>query len=276
MTTSQDFNRLHKQLAHMINFEVAIEKRLEVLTKEVAEYPEATVLFTGFLALSRKHRTALETRFKTLTGGEPLSYELAAFPTISGLQAEADYPVTSALQQVYTLFNQAIFGYSVLHPLATRFMDSIFSDEEGTSYYLTREHTQNYVQAIQHLSRLIHDVVLWELDNEGYECQCICPSCSVGICLCSMAGRTFLSQVWEEAGPIFDDEGIYVQQPKQKSAAVEAGLQRGDVILAADGQVINRWQDFQGVLRNAESGDEIQLRVLRDLDESQEFVLIRP
>jgi membrane-associated protease RseP (regulator of RpoE activity) len=134
------------------------------------------------------------------------------------------------------MLNQAVIGYSVLHPLATRFLDSPFFADEGTSYHLTRQHTQNYVQAIQQISRLLHDVVLWELDREGLECQCICPSCGVGICLCALAGRSFLSDAWIEAGPIADDEGVYVQPPKQNSAAANAGLRRGDVILAAGGQ----------------------------------------
>ncbi len=104
--------------------------------------------------------------------------------------------------------------------------------DEGTSYHLTRQHTQNYVQAIQQISRLLHDVVIWELDQEGLECQCICPSCGIGICLCAMAGRSFLSDTWVEAGPIADDEGVYVQLPKQNSAAAKAGLRRGNVIIS--------------------------------------------
>lgn len=276
MKTPQDFNRLHKQLTNMIALESAIEQRLEKLMPEITEHPEATALLSGFLGMSREHRTALETRLNTLTGSETESIGRAITHAVPGHQAGAEYPVSSALQQVYTLLNQAIFGYSVLHPLATRFMDSIFSDDEGTSYYLTRQYTQNYVQAIQQISRLIHDVVLWELDREGYECQCICPSCGVGICLCSMAGRTFLSQVWQEAGPIFDDVGIYVQQPKQNSAAVAAGLHRGDIILAADGQEIKDFLEIQGVIRNTEPGGDIRLRVRRESDEPAEIILVRP
>ncbi len=73
---------------------------------------------------------------------------------------------------------------------------------------------------------------LRELDDEGFECQCQCPSCGAGICLCSMAGRRYLSLAWEAAGPILKDGGIYVQLPKQNSAATKAGLQKGDGVVS--------------------------------------------
>lgn len=275
MTVIRNLNRLHKQLARMIALEAAIEQRLKVLITEVSDHAEATALLSGFLTMSREHRLALETRLNSLTGDNPPSSEPMVIYTASGSPEEAKYPVSSSLLEIYTLYNQAVIGYSVLHPLATRFLDSVMIADEGTSYHITRQHTQNYIQAIQQISRVLHDVVLWELDHEGYECQCICPSCSVGICLCSMAGRSFLSQAWEEARPIFDDEGIYVQQPKQDSAAVKAGLHRGDVILAAGGQEIESYGDLQGAVRNAESGEEVRLTVRRGSDELEEVAIVR-
>jgi membrane-associated protease RseP (regulator of RpoE activity) len=174
------------------------------------------------------------------------------------------------------MFNQAVIGYSVLHLLATRFRDSDSIADESTSLHLARQHTQNYVQAIQQISRLLHDVVVWELDREGLECLCLCPGCSVGICLGAMSARTFLSNTWVEAGPIADDEGIYVQLPKQNSAAAKAGLRRGDVILAAGGQEFESWGDIQRAVQGAEPGEEIRLTVRRDSDVLEEVVIVRP
>ena len=164
----------------------------------------------------------------------------------------------------------------MLHPLATRFLDSPWIADKGTSLHLTQQHTQNYIQAIQQISRLLHDVVLWELDQEGHECQCICPSCGVGICVCSIAGRSFLSAAWDEAGPIANDEGIYVQLPKQDSAAAKAGLRRGDVILATGGKKFERWGEIQGAVRDTETGEEIRLTVRRSSDEMEEVAVIHP
>ena len=275
MTSPQNPNRLQTQLAHLIALEAAIEQRLEELIPEVSAHAGVTALLTGFQTLTRAQRQALETRLQIIADGAPLSKGTTVVLPVDRLSQEADYPISTALQIVYTLFNQAVIGYSVLHPLATRFLDSPFIADEGTSYHLTRQHTQNYVQAIQQISRLLPDVVLWELDQEGIECQCICPSCGVGICLCAMAGRSFLSDTWVEAGPIADDEGVYVQPPKQNSAAAKAGLHRGDVILAAGGQEIESYGDLQSAVRNAESGEEIRLTVRRDSDGLEEVAIVR-
>ena len=276
MKVTRDVNRLHIQLARMIALEVAIEQKLEELIPEVSDHAGATALLTSFQTLTRAQRQALETRLQSIADTEPLSKEITvAFPT-DGLSEDPGNRVSTALQIFYTMFNQAVIGYSVLHPLATRFLDSPWIADEGTSYHLTRQHTQNYFQAIQQISRLLHDVVLWELDREYLECQCICPSCGVGICLCAMAGRSFLGQAWVEAGPIADDEGVYVQLPKQNSAAKKAGLHSGDVILAVGGQEIESWGDLQSAVRNAEPEEEIRLTVRRGSDELEEVAVVHP
>jgi S1-C subfamily serine protease len=69
-----------------------------------------------------------------------------------------------------------------------------------------------------------------------------------------MAGRAFLSTTWAEAGPIADDEGVYVHLPKQNSSAAKAGLRRGDFISAAGGQEIKLYLDLQNAVRNGEPG----------------------
>ena len=276
MSRTQNPNRLLTQLAHMIALEAAIEQRLEELIPEVSDHAGVTALLTGFQALARTQRQALETRLQTIADAVPLSKGTTVVLPVDRLSQEADYPISTALQIVYTIFNQAVIGYSALHPLATRFLDSLFIADEGTSYHLARQHTQNYVQAIQQISRLLHDVVIWELDQEGLECQCICPSCGVGICLCAMAGRSFLSDTWVEAGPIADDKGVYVQLPKQNSAAAKAGLRRRDIILAAGGQEIESYGDLQSAVRNAEPGEEIRLTVRRDSDVLEEVAIVRP
>lgn len=276
MTTAQHSNRLHTQLANMIALEAAIEQKLEELIPEVSTHGGVTTLLTGFLSTSKAQRQALEARLQTIADGVPISKETTEGLTTDRLIPEGDYPVSTALQIVYTFFNQAVIGYSTLHPLSTRFLDSLYVADEGTSYHLTRQHTQHYVQAIQQISGLFHDVVLWELDQKGFECTCMCPSCRAGICLCAMAGRTFLRDAWIEAGPIAADEGVYVQPPKKNSAASEAGLQKGDVIIAVEGQKLESYGDLQSVVRNAKPGEEIRLTVRRDPNLIEETIIIRP
>lgn len=277
MAGMQGSNRLHTQLAQMIALETVIEQRLEELVPEVSDHTEATTLLISFQSLSKSHRRALETRLLAISNKPPSDQEVNGISFATDASSErGNYPVSTSLQVIYTLLHQAVIGYSVLHPLATRFLDSPYIASEGTSFHLTRQHTLDYVRAIQQISRLLHDVVLWELDREGRECQCICPSCGVGICLCAMAGRSFLSNTWVEAGPIADSTGVYVQLPRQNSAAARAGLQRGDVIIAAAGHEIGSYGDLQSGVQNVEPGKGIQLTVRRGADRLEDVVVTRP
>ena len=159
----------------MIALEAAIEQRLEKLIPEVSNYAEATAFRKGFQTLSKDQRQALEPRLHTIADNAPQMKDPATGFAANGLSEGGNYPVSTALQIIHTIFNLAVMGYSVLHPLSTRFLDSVLIADEGTSYHLSRQHTQNYVQANQQISRLLHDVVLWELDREGLEGQGICP-----------------------------------------------------------------------------------------------------
>lgn len=276
MTGKYQPNLLQQQLVQMISLEAAIEHRIEASIPEVSHHSEVTELLTSIQTLNRHQQQALEIRFHAIANDEPQAIDPATNTEFFGLSESGNLPITTTLQVIYTLLNQAVIGYAALHALATRFLDSVVIADEGTSYHLARQHTKNYVQAIQKISRLFHDVLLWELDQEDFECQCMCPSCGVGICLCALAGRSFLSITWSEAGPIAKDEGIYVQLPKKNSAARKAGLRKGDVILAANGQEFVSYGDIQSVIWNAESGEEILLTVRRKSDELEDIALIHP
>ncbi len=276
MPGTQDPNRLHAQLASMMACEGSIDQTLEELIPEVSIHPGVTALLKGFQTLTKAHWRALEIRLKTIAGAGPVPKGTAGVLPVGTLNHAADFPASAALQMTHAMFNQAVTGYSVLHALSTRFLDSPWIADEGTSYHLAREHTQDYVRAIQQISGMLHDVVIWELDQKGLECQCICPSCGLGICLCALAGRSFLREAWAEAGPIAADEGVLVQLPKQNSAAANAGLRKGDVILAAGGQEIESYADLQSTVRNAEPGEGIRLTVRRNSDALEEVTVLRP
>ncbi len=276
MTSVQNPNRLLAHLAYMVALEAAIHQKLDELIYQPPVPAELSVLLTAFRKLSETHQQALETRLQVLTNAEPLSQRSVKGPVLNLVDQEAGLPGSTALQIIYTMFNQAVIGYSVMHTLSTRFLDSVRIANEGTSHHLSQQHSKDYIHAIQQISRLLHDVVLWDLDREGLECQCTCPSCSEGICLCALAGRNFLRETWVEEGPIAEDQGVPVQTPKRNSAAARAGLISGDVILAVNGQKIEAYGDFQTVVRNAESGEEIHLTVHRNSQVLDDMVIVHP
>lgn len=60
--------------------------------------------------------------------------------------------------------------------------------------------------------------------------------------------------------------GVYVHEVQQDSPASQAGLQAGDILIGADGAVIEGLDDLHRVLTGKAYGDTIQLRLLRDLE----------
>ena len=170
-----DPNRLQIQLANMIAVEASIEKNLEELIPKVSAHTETTALLTGFLPTTRAQRLALEGRLNTIAHEVSLPKRSPEVFAETRLFQEADYPVSTALQIVYTMLQQAVIGYSVLYSFSTLFMDGLYLSDQGTSFDLARQHTQNYVNSTQQIARLIDDVVIWELDEKCLECQCTCP-----------------------------------------------------------------------------------------------------
>lgn len=276
MTTAEKASRLQSQLVNMIALENTIDKKLGDLLPKVTSHAEVTALLTKFQSMSVDQRQALESRLQDIDGNIAISNESSATGFANGLSEDGNHLVSAALQAAYTLFNQAIVGYAVLHPIATRFMDGPMVADEGTSYHICRQNTQNYIEAVQKISHLLYDVILWELDQEHLECQCTCPSCGVGVCVCALAGRSFLRDAWAEAGPIASDEGVYVQIPRQNSAAAKIGLNLGDAILAAEDQEIGIYGDLQNVVRETKSGGEIRLTVRRNNDGKEDMIMVRP
>jgi hypothetical protein len=173
------------------------------------------------------------------------------------------------------MFSQAVIGYSTLQPLSHRFRESWVVADASTAAHLARQHTQNYVRAMQKIGRVLHDVVLWELDGEGLACQCTCPSCDFGVCLCAVSSRTILNDAWGSTEPIVADEGVYLHPPRKGSAAAHAGLCEGDLIVAADGHQTQPYAVLQTAIREHKPGETVQLKVRRRSGEMEEMAVVR-
>jgi hypothetical protein len=276
MTQTPTPNRLHKHMADVVALEAAIEQVLDKLIMESANHPEVTAMLREFHAMTKGQLYALDTRLQTLAANIPIPDRTAAVRLDGESDDGSTYPVSTALQTAYTLFNRALIEYAALQVLAIRFRDSWAIAADGTTAHLARQHTQNYVHAMQQIARVLHDVVVWEMDQEGLECQCVCPSCSSGICLCAAASRVTLSHAWIDDGPIAVDAGVYVQLPRKGSAAANAGLRKGDVVVGVDGKDVKPISDLQTAIREHQSGEPVQLKVRRGLDELKDITIIRP
>jgi hypothetical protein len=249
-----------------VALEARIEQGLAQWLEEVAEHPQVETLFKEFHDMVKSQRETLEARLRTVVSNVPDFDNSTTVAPISEAGPGSEYPVSAALQNLYTMFSRVIMAYTTLQPLTLRFRDSWVASEENTAI-IVKEHTSNYAAALQKINQLIHDVVVWEMDQEGLECTCACASCSLGVCLCATASRTLLGHAWDEAGPIVVDKGITVLPPRSESAALKAGLRGGDIILAADGHELDKWADIFDPIQTHESGESIEFHVHRESGE---------
>ncbi len=118
--------------------------------------------------------------------------------------------------------------------------------------------------------------MVFELDKEGLECRCGCPSCGLGLCVCASHGTLTLNQAWRETAPAATPGGVSVRPAVANSAAARAGLREGDVIIAVDDKEVRSIADQQAAIRKHESGDEITLRVRRGPSDPLEIKVTRP
>lgn len=70
-------------------------------------------------------------------------------------------------------------------------------------------------------------------------------------------------------------EGIYVAKVTEESAAEEAGLKTGDVIVAVDGKSVSKMAELQEILAQKRPGDKVSLTYLRDKKKSTKTVTLK-
>lgn len=169
----------------------------------------------------------------------------------------------SELRALYAALAETLVGYAELHATAHRAFDSL---REGSTADLAEAHLRECAAAIQQLDLLVSDVVVAALSEAGGECQCQCPACALGICLCSPHGAITVRDAWRSGVPEPPAGGVRVRRPRSGSPADRAGLREGDVVVAIDGAAITHDLDAPAVQRAIgarASGEEIRLQVKR-------------
>jgi PDZ domain-containing protein len=261
--------RLSQHLAKMLTLETTNAQLLLLLSNQAALHKEASSLLLRIRETTLTHQTSLQTRLDTVAPEFPR----AEAPLPRANAVDTSYLVSAALQSASIILHQAIMGYAMLRTIALRNRDSILSGEDNTGD-LAAESAKAYAGAVHMINQLIHDVVLWEMDQDGEICKCTCPSCGLGICLCAQAPRRTLSDTWTELGPISTDTAVTVQTPRPGSIAEQSGLQAGDVIVSADGKDLESHFMLQGIISGHHSGEAMELTVRRVSGKIEPIVLV--
>jgi hypothetical protein len=217
---------LRRSLREIWSLEVGNARDLAALAPRFEESAQLSTLVSDVASLATTHAQTIERRLATLGAPHETSSLVARGAPIQGAPAPPG-SLSRLLEYVYGRIHETVIRYAALQSVATRFGDSWIVASEGTAAHLARQHTQDYLAASGRVTQILHDVVLAELDRAGFPCQCTCPGCGAGICLCAVGGRTILGEAWASARPIPFEDGIEVQEPRPGSPAERAGLKRG-------------------------------------------------
>jgi len=221
---------------------------------------EVATTLRQFLVLVKGHRQALITHLQNLPSSELI-------PGHSDIQEGY-----SSLAKLVATISQAAFDYSLLHTLAHRFYDG---PEDGSTADLAEKHLRDYTQAINAINQVVSEIVVQGQGRSGEECQCQCPGCALGICLCAPHSTITINEAWRDAISPEAQSNLWLRPPRRGSAAEAAGLRVGDTLLAVDGQEIRTIQSLQEAIRKHQPGERILLSVQRPSGEPQNFTVVR-
>lgn len=70
-------------------------------------------------------------------------------------------------------------------------------------------------------------------------------------------------------------EGIYVAEVVESSAAAEAGIEKGDVIIEVDGQKVTKFGDLSGIIAQKRPGDKVSITYLHNKNKHTKQVTLR-
>ena len=139
MSSGPSRNELQQLMGDMVTVERHMERLLERQLPEVAANRNVAEAVGRFHQMVRSQREALEQRLESIEGKEssfPTRIAPAPYAVAQEVYHEGSaQAVSTALHTLYTAFNHAALGYTMLHAVATRFFDS---QAEGNTADLAR------------------------------------------------------------------------------------------------------------------------------------------
>jgi len=267
MSNSESVNRLQQRLADMVTLEIQNAEILDQGLTQIRGHEGAAETVERLQTMVGAQREALRNRLLAIGGKDSHSGETNPVVSMRQSISGSDNRV-AALHGIHTALNHAAFGYGIIHATAHRFFDVETAD-------LAEAHLRAYTGAVQEVNQLIADVVVRELGKEGLDCQCSCPSCQLGVCVCAPHGTATVMQAWVETAPATAEEGVILRSPRANSAVDNSDLREGDVILAVDDQAIGSVPQLQAAIRDREPGQEMKFQIRRGQDSLQEVTVVR-
>lgn len=256
------------RVADLLALEERMQEALDRVPQVAREHGDVNAALSRFRKQAASHADALRTR---LPGGSGHPR-----PESSGSES-----ISATLARLHLLISEAAYGYAVLHAVAHRYFDS---QAEGNTADLAEGHLRDYAGAVEAITHLASEAAIWDLSRGARDCRCQCPSCGLGVCLCSPHGANTVGDIRRDAAALGAQQpagGIRVRPPRQASAVQRAGIGPEDVVVAVDDREIpgETWDGIkllQSTIKGHAHGDTIRLRVRRASGSIEDVSVIRP
>ena len=263
---------LSQYVLKMTETENEIEELLSGLQSDGDPEGELSDILTRSLTTAKRHLDALNHRISML------SHEEGRSETSSHTQ----FPIKrlNDITLLYGLLNRTALGYAILHAVAHRYFDG---PQQGTTAELAENHLKDYAEMVQSINIAISETTIREIGRLGQECQCQCPSCALGLCLCSPHGMNTVVDIWRAAADIPTAKGtggMGVRPPRHGSPAASARVQSGDSVVTIDGRDVKdeSWDSIrtmQNAINVHQVGETIRIRLRRETGDTEEISLVR-
>lgn len=237
-------------VTELIGIESGLEAVIDRQREQVHAHPEVAAALDRIHATIHRQRDALASYLADAGIGAN-----RVESKITGLFAREARSVADLLRLDFAAFSYAAISYVALCEMAFKLYDPALRE-------LAPRHLEGYVQAAETINRLAVSTIARELADEGLECRCVCPMCSIGMCGCVAVGTAISTGVWHEAFAVDEaGPGFPIQPPRTGSPLAAAGVQGGDRLLAVDGKAVHSIGDIQTAISEHPIGDMVGLLV---------------
>lgn len=237
---------VHKRLANAIALEQRIDGALAQLAQALDQV-DATAEIVRLRAVVREHLAAL-------AEGDPDHSEAGA--TDAAAVAETGGRPPEVISAAWEGFAAATQAYAGLYTTARVLYEPEVCD-------LAARHLAHHIDGLRVIAGLLPGALARELNEEGLFCRCICPSCSIGACLCVRNSIATVAEAWAWPGLPMGDGVELRSPPRPGSQLAAADIHEGDRIVSVDDIDVRSNAELQAALRKHQLGETAQLRIER-------------
>lgn len=237
-----------ERLSRVRSIEADLLDRVDELRGSGGAGPEAADAVARMSALAARHGHALE-ELAGRRGAEPEARAARA-------QHHSKRQISGRLEQLAETAATALVAYGGLYAAARLQYENELCD-------LADAHVADWASELYAINDLLPRAVHAELLEAGLTCRCVCPACSIGACGCTRNSIETIREHWGRPG-LEPTEGLELHiPPRPGSQLFEAGLERGDLVMAIDGEVVHANGELQRALRRHPIGEAMPVQVVR-------------